>query len=174
MTTSAEPTPIAGKESRLRTPMVFWPIVAAIVALDYSTKRIIEERLIQHAPISVIGDWVRFNLTYNTGAAMNLSLGTSSRTVFTVVAIVMITVIVQMYRATPRTDYWQAAALALIAGGATGNLLDRLRSARGVVDFIDVGTSTWRFWTFNVADSGVTCGAILLALLILSRPVPTE
>jgi len=62
-------------------------------------------------------------------------------------------------RATP-------AALALIAAGAFGNLLDRLRHTKGVVDFIDVGTASWRFWTFNVADMGVTTGAILLALLL--------
>lgn len=174
MTTAADPNPIAVTESRLRTPMLFWPIAATIVLLDYVTKRIVEARLIPHVAHSVFGDWFRFTLTYNTGAAMNLSLGTSSRVVFTVVAIVMITVIVQMYRATPRNDYWQATALALIAGGALGNLLDRLRSARGVVDFIDIGSPGWRFWTFNVADSGVTCGAVLLALLILSRPAPKE
>ena len=174
MSTSAEPTPIAVKKPGLRTPMLFWPIAATIVVLDYVTKRMVEARLVPHVAHSVFGDWFRLTLTYNTGAAMNFSLGTSSRMVFTVVAIVMITVIVQMYRATPRNDYWQATALALIAGGALGNLLDRLRSARGVVDFIDIGSPGWRFWTFNIADSGVTCGAVLLALLILSRPVPKE
>ena len=64
--------------------------------------------------------------------------------------------------------------LALIAGGALGNLLDRLRSVRGVVDFIDVGIGDSRFWTFNVADSGVTCGAILLMLVLWSRPAPPD
>ena len=67
----------------------------------------------------------------------------------------------------------QAAALALVAGGAIGNVLDRFRTPggtyRGVVDFIDIGVGGWRFWTFNLADVGVTCGAILLALLMLRR-----
>jgi signal peptidase II len=54
-------------------------------------------------------------------------------------------------------------ALGLAWGGAAGNLLDRIRSPLGVVDFIDVGLTTWRFWTFNVADSAVTVGAIVLA-----------
>ena len=54
-------------------------------------------------------------------------------------------------------------ALGLAWGGAAGNLLDRIRSSHGVVDFIDVGVSSWRFWTFNVADSAVTIGALVLA-----------
>jgi signal peptidase II len=54
-------------------------------------------------------------------------------------------------------------ALGLAWGGAAGNLLDRVRSSHGVVDFIDVGVSSWRFWTFNVADSAVTIGALVLA-----------
>ena len=53
--------------------------------------------------------------------------------------------------------------------GACGNLLDRLRSPRGVVDFIDIGIGDVRFWTFNLADVAVFCGAILLAHLLISR-----
>jgi signal peptidase II len=60
-------------------------------------------------------------------------------------------------------------ALALVAGGALGNLLDRLRSARGVVDFIDIGVGSYRLWTFNIADLGVTAGGVLLAVLLLRR-----
>jgi signal peptidase II len=55
------------------------------------------------------------------------------------------------------------AALALVCAGALGNLFDRIRSPYGVVDFIDIGVSGWRFWTFNVADSAVTVGALVLA-----------
>jgi signal peptidase II len=69
-----------------------------------------------------------------------------------------------MYRQTAPEDHLAAAGLALIAAGALGNLLDRLRSPRGVVDFIDVGVGDLRFWTFNVADVGITCGAVLLVL----------
>jgi signal peptidase II len=57
-----------------------------------------------------------------------------------------------------------------VAGGALGNALDRLRSARGVVDFIDVGVGAARFWTFNVADMAITVGAIFL-VIALSRPM---
>jgi signal peptidase II len=68
-------------------------------------------------------------------------------------------------RAEPR-DGWLIGALALLLGGAVGNLIDRVRWNGGVVDFIDVGIGQWRFWTFNVADSAVTVGAILLALVL--------
>ncbi|HEX7024749.1 MAG TPA: signal peptidase II, partial [Gemmatimonadales bacterium] len=60
----------------------------------------------------------------------------------------------------------RAVALALVAGGAMGNLLDRVRSPLGVVDFIDVGIGDTRFWTFNLADLGVTAGALLLAAVL--------
>jgi signal peptidase II len=60
-------------------------------------------------------------------------------------------------------DRTRIVALALAFGGAAGNLLDRIRSPQGVVDFIDIGLGDVRFWTFNVADSAVTIGALALA-----------
>src|SRR5262249_34269205 len=64
-------------------------------------------------------------------------------------------------------------ALGLLIGGAAGNLASRVFSARGVVDFIDVGVGTARFWIFNVADIGVTVGACLLAWVIYRSEQPT-
>lgn len=149
---------------------VFWGALSVIVAGDFISKRAVESSLLLHEPRAVVGDWVRLTLTYNPGAAMNVSLGGFSRIGFSLVAAVMIVVLYRMYRAAHPHDGWQAVALGLIAGGALGNLVDRLRSARGVVDFIDVGTANWRFWTFNVADSGVTVGAIVLSLVLFARP----
>jgi signal peptidase II len=60
-------------------------------------------------------------------------------------------------------------ALALIFGGAIGNLIDRVRSPQGVVDFIDVGVGAYRWWTFNIADVGITLGALLLGWALWSR-----
>lgn len=145
---------------------VFWPLFCVWVALDFITKRMVESRLTPHIEHNVIGSWVRFTLTYNTGAAMNISLGGASRVGFTVLAVGMLVVIFMMYRHTGANETAQPLALALIAGGALGNLIDRVRSVKGVVDFIDVGVRDARFWTFNVADAGVTCGAILLVLVL--------
>ena len=152
----------------------FWPLFTGWVVADFVTKRVAEARLTAHVPTDIVGGWVRFTLTYNTGAAMNISLGNASRVVFTVLALVMLAVLFGMYRRTPVNETVQPLALALIAGGALGNLIDRLRSVRGVVDFIDVGIGNARFWTFNVADSGVTCGAILLMLVLWSKPAARE
>ena len=73
-------------------------------------------------------------------------------------------VLFMIYRSTPRQDLLRLTAVALIASGAIGNILDRLRYEAGVVDFIDVGIGDWRFWTFNVADSAVSVGAVLLLI----------
>ena len=103
---------------------------------------------------------------YNTGAALNLDLGSWSRIVFSGVALLAIALLLGLYRRTAPNAALRAAALALVLGGAVGNLLDRLRSPLGVVDFIDIGVGASRFWTFNVADMGVTVGAVLLAIVL--------
>jgi signal peptidase II len=153
---------------------VFWPLFTGWVVADFVTKRMVESRLTPHIAHDIVGSWVRFTLNYNRGAAMNISVGDASRVGFTVTATVMLAVLFGMYRRTPAHETVQPLALALIAGGALGNLIDRVRSARGVVDFIDVGIGDSRFWTFNVADAGVTCGAILLMLVLWSKPAVQE
>lgn len=145
---------------------VFWGLAAVVAVADIVTKRWAERALMLHTPEDVFPPWLRWTLTYNTGAAMNLSVGEWSRVVFSVIALGMIGYLIVLYRQASPTSRATPAALALIAAGALGNLLDRLRHTKGVVDFIDVGTTDWRFWTFNVADMGVTIGAVLLALLL--------
>ena len=68
------------------------------------------------------------------------------------------------YRSTPVSDRLRLVAIASVTGGALGNLIDRVRSERGVVDFLDIGFGTVRWPVFNVADIAVTTGALLLAL----------
>ena len=75
-------------------------------------------------------------------------------------------VLARLYTHTAPRARVLAAALALVCGGAVGNLLDRLRNARGVVDFIDVGVGAHRFWIFNTADAAITLGVLLLALVL--------
>ena len=156
----------------IRSPKAraFWPLLAVLVLADCGTKRLAVERLSPpHNPHLIIGDLVRFTLAYNPGAAFSMSLGPYSRWGFTILAMIVLYVLFGLYRQTESRDRWQAAALALVAGGAIGNLLDRLRSPRGVVDFIDLGVGTTRFWTFNLADVGVTFGAVLLAFILWRR-----
>lgn len=145
---------------------IFWSVLLFVAVADVITKRWAERALALHLPEEVLGQWLRWTLTYNTGAAMNLSVGDASRVVFSVIAIAMIAYLFHLYRQSHPSERWTPLALALITAGAFGNLVDRLRHTKGVVDFIDVGTAGWRFWTFNVADMGVTVGAVLLAILM--------
>ena len=152
----------------------FWPLLLLLIFADCTTKRLAEEHLLpEHVPHPVVGDVVRLTLAYNPDAAFSFSLGQHSRVGFTLLAIGVLVALGGVYRSTPAQDRVQAAALALVAGGAIGNVMDRFRmpggTYKGVVDFIDIGVGGWRFWTFNLADGGVTCGAILLALLLLRR-----
>jgi signal peptidase II len=117
-------------------------------------------------PHEVFGDVVRLTLVYNPGAAFGLNLGPQSRWIFTVLTVVALVILWRLYRATPRGDMVRVLALSLVCAGAVGNLLDRLRSDLGVVDFLDVGVGATRWPTFNVADMAVSVGAVLLAWVL--------
>jgi signal peptidase II len=146
---------------------VFWTAAIAVIALDVFTKVLAVQYLKpQHVPHRIIGDVVRFTLAYNPGAAFSMSLGDYSRLVFGGFALVALVVLWWLYRTGKPDDAVRSLALGLTWGGAAGNLIDRFRSHLGVVDFIDIGVGDVRFWTFNVADSAVTVGAILLALVL--------
>lgn len=148
---------------------VFWPILTSLLIADCTTKQLAETYLApEHTPHEVAGSVVRLTLAHNSGAAMSLSLGRYSRIGFSLAALLALFVLVRLYLATPAHARRRAAALALLVGGAVGNLLNRVLSPRGVTDFIDIGVQSWRFWTFNLADAGITIGAVLL-LVVLSR-----
>jgi signal peptidase II len=131
--------------------------------------KLLAERMLapRYVPHRIIGDAVRFTLAYNPGAAFSMSLGVYSRVIFGGFAVCALFVLWRLYRMTGTGardgDRMRIAALGLAWGGAAGNLIDRFRSPLGVVDFIDIGYRDVRFWTFNVADSAVTVGALVLA-----------
>lgn len=112
---------------------------------------------------------MRFTLAYNPGAAFSMSLGPYSRFIFGAFAVIALVVLYRMYREAGPHEVLKPLALGLASGGAAGNLLDRIYSPLGVVDFIDIGVGDVRFWTFNVADSAVTVGAILLGWVLLQE-----
>ena len=155
---------------------VFVLAAAATVALDLVTKVIAEATLLRTPGVSVFGDWFQLRLVYNQGAAFGLHVGPYSRWIFFTVALVAVFVLARMSRSSPPGDRFRQLALGLVAGGAIGNLIDRVRSARGVVDFLDVGIGALRWPTFNFADIAVSCGAIALAISLwredARRPEP--
>jgi signal peptidase II len=139
-------------------------ITSVVVLADYLTKEWIVANIPMYAKRSVIGDFLRLTYTHNPGAAFGINIGEHSRLFFLALALIALVVLFLIYRSTPREDLLRLVAVALIASGAIGNILDRLRYEAGVVDFIDVGIGDWRFWTFNVADSAVSVGAVLLLI----------
>lgn len=145
---------------------IFWGAVVVVVVLDVITKFIVQHTLTVLEPRRIIGDVVRFTLVYNRGAAFSMSLGDYSRWIFGSFAVIALYILWRLYRQSKPNDRVRSLALGLAWGGALGNLIDRIRSGDGVVDFIDIGLGHVRFWTFNVADSAVTVGAILLALVL--------
>lgn len=143
---------------------VFWAAAAVTIVLDLITKLIAEATLLPTPGVAVIGEWVQLRLVYNPGAAFGLHVGAYSRWIFFTIAVVAVVVLIRMSRTSPVGDRFRQLALGLVAGGAFGNLIDRVRSPRGVVDFLDVGVGALRWPTFNVADIAVSCGAIALAI----------
>ena len=153
----------------------FWTVFLTTVLVDVTSKRFaVSELTPPYVPHNIIDDILRFTLAYNPDGAMSFSLGPSSRWWFVLLSIGTLFVLGYMYSHTPREDRVQIASIALICGGAVGNLLDRLRSARGVVDFIDIGIGQHRFWTFNFADLGVTLGTAMLTWILCVRAAKEE
>jgi signal peptidase II len=147
--------------------LVFWPVLAVVALFDVATKAVAVRELVpQRVPHDLLGSVVRFTLVYNPGAAFGLHVGPQSRWIFTALTIVALVILGRLYVGTPRGDLTRVLALALVCAGAVGNLLDRLRSDLGVVDFIDIGFGDSRWPTFNVADMAVSAGAVLLAWVL--------
>jgi signal peptidase II len=142
-----------------------------VIVLDLITKAAAEAYLMRAAGVSVLGDWFQLRLVYNQGAAFGLQVGPFSRWFFLVFAVVAVVVLDWLSRHAAEGDRFRQFACGLVAGGAIGNALDRVRSARGVVDFLDVGIGAHRWPTFNVADIAVTCGALALALVFWREDV---
>lgn len=139
-------------------------VASLVVVLDVITKQWVVSTFALHQSVPVLGDFVRLTYTHNPGAAFGINIGEHSRLFFLVLALLALVVLGVLYRATPAWDRLRLFAIALVAGGAVGNVLDRIRYERGVVDFLDVGVGSTRWPVFNVADMAVTSGAILLLI----------
>ena len=166
---SAAPTP-APINGRL-----FWPILIVVVAVDVLTKAIAVRALSPaRVPHDLIGEYLRFTLVYNPGAAFGLHVGEHSRWVFMALTIGALLILGRLYILAAPGDRSRVAALALVCGGAIGNLIDRIRSPLGVVDFLDVGVGDTRWPTFNVADIAVSVGAFVLAIVLWAEDRPEQ
>ncbi|WP_326690972.1 MULTISPECIES: signal peptidase II [unclassified Streptomyces] len=157
---SAEDVPAAGERKRRISVLV--AVAGLAFVLDLVSKLIVVARLEDHAPIDLIGSWLRLNVIRNPGAAFGI--GEALTILLTVIAAVVVIVIVRIARKLYSTPW--AIALGLLLGGACGNLTDRIFRSPGVfqgavVDFI----APKYFAVFNLADSAIVCGGILIVLL---------
>jgi signal peptidase II len=136
----------------------------SIIALDVVTKRWALTAL-DSRPSELLGGLVPLTLAFNKGAAFGVRLGEDSRWFFVPVTIIALVLLGVLFRQAAERDFLRIGAISLVVSGAVGNLYDRVRWNRGVVDFlgpIDLGF--WDFPIFNVADMAITCGAVLLAI----------
>lgn len=144
-----------------------WLWLSLLVFLvDQASKFYVEDVLTLYQQIVVIPGYFSWTLAYNTGAAFSFLAGASGwqRWLFALIAIVVSAVLVVWLKRLKPEETWLAAALALVLGGALGNLVDRVLLGH-VVDFILLHWQhRWYFPAFNVADTAITLGAILLAL----------
>ncbi|WP_406329216.1 signal peptidase II [Streptomyces sp. NBC_00203] len=141
---------------------VLFSVAALAYALDLVSKMIVVAKLEHHAPIEIVGDWLKFEAIRNAGAAFGF--GEAFTIIFTVIAAAVIVVIARLARKLYSLPW--AIALGLLLGGALGNLTDRIFRSPGVfegavVDFI----APKHFAVFNLADSAIVCGGILIVLL---------
>ena len=155
----AEETPKARGKRRIA---VLFGVAVLAYLLDLASNLAVVAKLEHHQPVEVLGRWLKFEVIRNSGAAF--SFGEAYTVVFTVIAATVIVVIARLARKLYSLPW--AIALGLLLGGALGNLTDRLFRAPGVfrgavVDFISVE----HFAVFNLADSAIVCGGILIVLL---------
>ncbi len=148
---------------RFVPPWIWAPVV---LVLDYISKRLVlsHEELLR-GKLEILGDFLRFVYARNPASAMGLF--PVGRIFLVSLSLAASVFLIYLYLTANPQLRWRKAAMAAILGGALGNLVDRIFYKGLVVDFIDVGLGSHRFYTFNIADVGVSIGGAILFLCIL-------
>jgi signal peptidase II len=152
---------------RARRVEIWLPI--AVVVLDQVTKALVRSRVPLHDSVTIVPGLVDFTHVRNTGAAfgfLNLVDFPFKTVALAVIATVALIGVGLYALSLSHHQLLARVGLAMIIGGAAGNLIDRV-VAGSVVDFVDVYWRTWHFWAFNVADSAITIGVTLMILDML-------
>jgi signal peptidase II len=165
------PNPAGADYRKLFTPLAIL-IITAIA--DQLSKSWAVKNLVEGEIYRVVGSFFQLKLIYNEGGAMGTNLGGSS---FYLISAIAILIFVLFFIYTNRNIIFVSWPMALVAGGAVGNIIDRLQSGK-VVDFLDFdffnfslfGRTVERWWTFNLADTAITIGIILLVLYLILSP----
>lgn len=142
-------------------------LVCAVIALDLFTKQLVVEYFHDVDRLDYLGGFLRISLVYNQGGVFGIMQG--KKTFFLVVSLIVLILMLVYYIMEKQKSMLFSTSMALIIGGAVGNITDRLVPGRpGVVDFISIGVDgIYRWPSFNVADSSIVMGAFLLAILFI-------
>lgn len=153
-----------GERRLLGSGLVWLWVSALVIVLDHVSKMAAESHLTLYQPLPVL-PFFNFTLAYNTGAAFSFLADASGwqRWVFAAIAVVVSAFIIGWLLRLRRQQRWLGVTLALILGGAIGNVWDRLTLGH-VIDFIDVYYGDWHWPAFNLADSAITVGAVMLVI----------
>jgi signal peptidase II len=144
--------------------IVLGVVFPVVMVLDLITKRWALEALALEQS-EIFGGLIPLTLAFNRGAAFGISLGDDSRWFFVPVTLVALGLLALLFKQAHDRDFLRIVSISLVVSGAIGNLYDRVRWSRGVIDFIGpIDLGFWDFPIFNVADMAITCGAVLLAL----------
>lgn len=162
----------AERASQRRSRLLWLVMIGLVIGLDQLSKYLAESMLSYARPVEIL-PVLNMTLHYNTGAAFSMlsDAGGWQRWLFTAIAVgVSVYLLVWLMRL--RREQWLLSmSLAMIVGGALGNLIDRLHLGH-VVDFISVHWGTSYFPTFNIADAAISVGAVLLVLDTWLHPTP--
>lgn len=139
-------------------------ILPLVLVLDIASKRWALVAL-EGSPRDLMGGLIPLTLAFNRGAAFGISIGNDPRWFFIPVTFMALVLLAALLVKTPPSDRFRIFALTLVFSGAVGNLIDRVRWSRGVVDFIGpIDLGFMDFPIFNVADMAISCGAVALAI----------
>lgn len=171
---TADPLPAGNGNQVFFKYLRFTMLAIGVVILDQVTKILVLRHLPLHDSVAVIPGFFSLTHVRNPGGAFGFLAQNDSplrHWLFLLAAVFALGMILYLYHQTPRSRPFFGFALALIFGGAIGNLIDRLRFGE-VVDFLDVYVGYLHWPTFNVADSAVTVGVIIFLLHLVTKKVP--
>jgi len=153
-----------------RSPSILLLVLFLVLIADQLSKLLIIEYFQEGQSLSIIGNLVRFQFIYNEGGVMGTRIGPSW--IYTILTVFALILIIRFLISDKTGKMSSGIALALIAAGAIGNLIDRIRFGK-VIDFIDIDIpdihflNIYRWFTFNVADAAITAGLAIFVIVLL-------
>ena len=149
----------------------FFIVAGLLAALDQLTKYLVVQEIPLNTGMPIIPGFLNLIHVHNTGGAFSIFAGSGHpwrQYVFMGLTIIVVAAIAYAYGKIGKRDNWTRIAYICIAGGAIGNLIDRIR-LREVIDFIDVYLGSWHWPAFNVADSAISTGAVMLLISLIRK-----